>query len=196
LVRGQFKGYRDEPGVSPTSQVETFAALRLEIDSWRWEGVPFFIRAGKCLPVTSTEVMVNFKRPPLAKLTPGNTNYVRLQLAPDAAIALGVQVKKPGEMMEGEPIELAFYHHPSPDEMEAYERLLGDAMHGDPTLFARQDAVEAAWAIVDPILGNVVPVQEYEPGTWGPPAADELTAGVGGWTAMAGRQDGASPHHA
>jgi glucose-6-phosphate 1-dehydrogenase len=194
LVRGQFRGYRSEPGVAPDSQVETFAALRLDIDSWRWEGVPFFIRAGKSMPLTSTEVIVNLKRPPLAKFTPGSSNYVRLQLTPDVVIALGVQVKKPGETMEGEPTELSFFRHEGTDEMEAYERLLGDAMNGDPTLFARQDAVEAAWKIVDPILGNVVPVHEYEPGSWGPKESDELTACVGGWTAVAGREDGASPH--
>jgi glucose-6-phosphate 1-dehydrogenase len=194
LVRGQFKGYRAEPGVSPTSNVETYAALRLDIDSWRWEGVPFFIRAGKCLPITQTEVIVSLKRPPLAKLAPGTSNYVRLQLTPDAAIALGVQVKKPGEALEGEPTELAFFRREGGEEMEAYERLLGDALDGDPTLFARQDAVEAAWKIVDPVLGDVAPVHLYEPGTWGPAEADALAAGVGGWTAVAGRDDGPSPH--
>ena len=194
LVRGQFNGYRNEPGVSPSSEVETYAALRLDIDSWRWEGVPFFIRAGKCLPVTQTEVIVSLKRPPLAKLTPNSSNYVRLQLTPDAAIALGVQVKKPGDTLEGEPTELAFFRHEGRAEMEAYERLLGDALDGDPTLFARQDAVEAAWKIVDPVLGNVVPALGYEPGSWGPAEADALTANIGGWTAVAGRDDGPSPH--
>ncbi len=139
---------------------------------------------------------MNLKRPPLAKLTPDSTNYVRLQLNPDAAIALGVQVKKPGESLEGESTELAFFRHPGPDEMEAYERLLGDAINGDSTLFARQDAVEAAWAIVDPILGDLVPVQEYEPGTWGPSASDELTASVGGWTPITGHNAGAPPERA
>jgi glucose-6-phosphate 1-dehydrogenase len=194
FVRGQFDGYRSEAGVSSASQVETFAALRLDIDSWRWEGVPFFIRAGKCLPVTQTEVIVSLKRPPLAKLTPGSSNYVRLQLTPDAVIALGVQVKKPGETLEGEPTELAFFRREGSDEMEAYERLLGDALDGDPTLFARQDAVEAAWKIVDPIIGNVVPAHVYQTGSWGPSEADALTADYGGWTAISGRDDGPSAH--
>lgn len=194
VVRGQFTGYRSEPGVAATSEVETYAALRLDIDSWRWEGVPFFIRAGKCLPLTLTEIIVNLKRPPLAKLTPGSSNYIRLQLTPDAAIALGVQVKKPGESLDGEPTELAFFRREATKEMEAYERLLGDALDGDPTLFARQDGVEAAWKIVDPVLTRTSPVHFYEPGSWGPPEADALTARVGGWTALSGRDDGPSPH--
>jgi glucose-6-phosphate 1-dehydrogenase len=181
LVRGQFKGYRAERGVDPASTVETFAALRLWIDSWRWDGVPFFIRAGKRLPITATEVMVQFKRPPMTKLAPGKGNYLRLRLGPDVSIALGARVKKPGEAMLGEPTELSFVHQQTPDEMTAYERLLGDALAGDPMLFARQDAVEAAWAIVDPVLGDVTRVSEYEPGTWGPAEAEHLTAQVGGW---------------
>jgi len=181
LVSGQFRGYRQEPGVSPESYVETFAAVRLAIDSWRWEGVPFLIRAGKCMPVTTTEVIVEFKRPPLVKLAPGKGNYVRLRLSPDVTIAVGAQVKTPGEEMRGQRMELSFVHHPSADEMDAYERLLGDAMDGDAQLFAREDAVEQAWSIVQPILGQVTPVHEYAPGTWGPTAADRLTADVGGW---------------
>jgi len=181
LVSGQFRGYRQESGVSPESYVETFAAVRLAIDSWRWEGVPFFIRAGKCMPVTTTEVIVEFKRPPLVKLAPGKGNYVRLRLSPDVTIAVGAQVKTPGEEMRGQRMELSFVHHPSADEMDAYERLLGDAMDGDAQLFAREDAVEQAWSIVQPILGQVTPVHEYAPGTWGPTAADRLTADVGGW---------------
>jgi glucose-6-phosphate 1-dehydrogenase len=181
LVSGQFRGYRHEAGVAPDSYVETFAAVRLSIDSWRWEGVPFLIRAGKCLPVTTTEVVVEFKRPPLVKLAPGKGNYVRLRLSPDVTIAVGARIKTPGEQMRGERMELSFVHHPSGDEMDAYERLLGDAMNGDAQLFAREDAVEAAWTIVQPILGPVTPVHEYEPGTWGPAAADRLTADVGGW---------------
>jgi glucose-6-phosphate 1-dehydrogenase len=184
-VLGQFKGYRAEPGVAPNSRVETYAALRLEIDSWRWEGVPFFIRAGKCLPVTATEVLVELKRPPLSKYAAGNSNYVRLLLTPEVQIAFGVHVKKPGEEMIGLKSELGFAHHSSPDEMQAYERLLGDAMNGDPTLFAREDAVEAAWAIVEPILGEAVPVYEYEQGTWGPSEADSLAVDVGGWATVA-----------
>jgi glucose-6-phosphate 1-dehydrogenase len=181
VVRGQFQGYRQEPGVAPDSVVETFAALRLEVDSWRWEGVPFFIRAGKNLPVTATEVMVKLKRPPLTKLALGIGNYIRLRLNPELTIALGARVKKPGGAMVGEPTELSLFHHATRDEMSAYERLLGDAMAGDATLFARQDAVEAAWSIVDPVLGNAVPVRTYLPGTWGPGEAGAMTAELGGW---------------
>jgi len=186
LVRGQFRGYRAEPGVAPSSQVETFAAVRLDIGSWRWEGVPFFIRAGKSMPVTTTEVVVEFKRPPIVKLAPGKGNYVRLRLSPEVTIAIGARVKKAGEEMRGERMELSFLHRPTGDEMDAYERLLGDAMDGDAQLFAREDAVEAAWRIVQPILGNVTPVHQYEPGTWGPAEADRLTADVGGWHCPAG----------
>jgi glucose-6-phosphate 1-dehydrogenase len=181
VVRGQFRGYRKERGVAPESNVETFAAVRLGIDSWRWDGVPFFIRAGKCLPITATEVVVELKRPPMTKLAPGKGNYLRLRLTPELSIALGASVKKPGEAMIGEPTELSLLHRPAGDEMSAYERLLGDAMVGDVTLFARQDAVEAAWAVVDPVLGDVTPLTTYEPGTWGPVDANRLTADVGGW---------------
>ena len=181
LVRGQFRGYRREAGVAPTSHVETFAAVRLTMDSWRWEGVPFFIRAGKCLPVTTSEVVVNLKRPPLAKLAPGQGNYVRFRLSPEVTIAVGARVKRPGDQLEGEETELSFVDKPEGDEMDAYERLLGDAMNGDPGLFARQDAVEASWAIVDPVLHVQTPLFEYEPGTWGPAEADRLVADAGGW---------------
>jgi glucose-6-phosphate 1-dehydrogenase len=181
LVRGQFVGYRKEEGVAADSKVETFAAVRLHIDSWRWEDVPFFIRAGKCLPVTTTEVMVTLKRPPLRKLGVGDTNYFRFRLSPDVIIAVGAQVKRPGDQTVSELTELKLVHVPDGEEMDAYERLLHDAMAGDGTLFARQDAVEAAWAIVQPILGNITPVHEYRPGTWGPAEADKLTAEVGGW---------------
>jgi glucose-6-phosphate 1-dehydrogenase len=181
LVRGQFTGYRKEAGVAADSKVETFAAVRLHIDSWRWEDVPFFIRAGKCLPVTTTEVMVTLKRPPLRKLGVGDTNYFRFRLSPDVIIAVGAQVKRPGDQTVSELTELKLVHVPDGEEMDAYERLLHDAMAGDGTLFARQDAVEAAWTIVQPILGNVTPVHEYHPGTWGPAEADKLTAEVGGW---------------
>ena len=181
LVRGQFRGYRKEDGVAPNSSVETFAAVRLHIDSWRWDGVPFFIRAGKSLPLTATEVTVTLKRPPLSRLAPGDTNYLRFRLGPDVAIGLGARVKEPGEEWKSEPTELTVVQKPEGDEMEAYERLLTDAMEGDRVLFARQDGVEAAWAIVQPILGDVTPVHEYERGTWGPPEADALTAEVGGW---------------
>jgi glucose-6-phosphate 1-dehydrogenase len=181
LVRGQFRGYRQEDGVAPDSTVETFAAVRLHIDSWRWDGVPFFIRAGKCLATTTTEVLVTLQRPPLSKLSPSETNYVRFRLSPDVTIGIGARVKEPGEQMTSEPTELKVMHNPVGDEMDAYERLLGEAMEGDPTLFARQDEVEAAWAVVQPILEATTPVRDYECGTWGPPEADALTAEIGGW---------------
>jgi len=181
LVRGQFRGYRQERGVAPDSKVETFAAVRLDIDSWRWDGVPFFIRAGKCMPITRTEVIVELKRPPMTRLAPGKGNHVRLRLTPELSIALGARIKRPGEALVGEPMELSLVHHPSCDEMGAYERLLGDAIAGDPTLFARQDAVEAAWSVVQPILGDVTPLHEYQPGGWGPAEADKLVKEFGGW---------------
>ena len=181
LVRGQFRGYRKEEGVAPDSTVETFAAVRLHIESWRWDGVPFLIRAGKCLATTTTEVLVTLCRPPLTRLCPGETNYLRFRLSPDVTIAIGARVKRPGERMDSEPTELRIVHRPDAEEMDAYERLLGEAMEGDPTLFAREDAVEAAWAIVQPILGSVTPVHDYEPGSWGPREADALAAGLGGW---------------
>ena len=183
VVRGQFSGYRQEPGVVPDSTVETFVALRLFIDTWRWAGVPFYIRAGKQLPVTATEVMVKLKQPPqsvFGEPLPARTNYVRFLLSPDVLISLGARAKVPGEAMTGEEVELVARHH-SPDEMPPYERLLSDAMRGDEALFARQDAVEAAWAVVDPILGNVSPVHEYAPGSWGPSEAERIIAGNGGW---------------
>ena len=180
VVRGQFRGYREEEGVARDSQVETFAAARLHIDSPRWDGVPFFIRAGKCLPTTMTEVLVMFKPPALSKLCPGQANYVRFRLSPDVTIAIGARVKRPGEELIGDPTELELVNRPHGDEMAAYERLLGDAMAGDGTLFASQEGVEAAWAIVQPILGLATPVHDYEPGTWGPPEAEKLTAGICG----------------
>ena len=171
VVRGQFRGYRDERGVDADSQVETFAALRLRIDNWRWAGVPVYIRAGKCLPVTTTEVFVQLKHPPRIVFDEeqhGHPNYVRFRLSPEVFISLGARAKRAGEAMVGEEVELVARHQ-SPDEMAPYERLLGDAMRGDQRLFARQDAVEAAWRVVDPVLGPVAPVYPYEPGTWGPP---------------------------
>jgi glucose-6-phosphate 1-dehydrogenase len=181
LVRGQFRGYRDEEGVAKDSSVETFAAVRLHVDSWRWASVPFFIRAGKCLANTTTEVVATLRSPPLSKLAPNQSNYVRLRLSPDVTIAIGARVKRPGDTMDTEPTELDAVRQASADELGPYERLLGDAMDGDPMLFAREDAVEAAWAVVQPVLGNVTPVREYEPGTWGPREAEALTADVGGW---------------
>ncbi len=181
IVRGQFDGYRKEPGVSPTSDVETFAAVRLEIDSWRWAGVPFLIRAGKCLPITATEVFVKLRNPPLAKMGVDGRNYFRFRLGPDIEISLGGRVKRPGPLMAPMPVELSAVKYDNSDEMAAYERLLTDAMKGDQLLFVRQDAVEAAWAIVDPILGDCCPTEMYEPGTWGPPDAREVAAEIGGW---------------
>jgi glucose-6-phosphate 1-dehydrogenase len=180
IVRGQFRGYRREEGVARDSKVETFAAARLRIDSPRWKGVPFFIRAGKRLSKTLTEVLVVLKRPAIGKLCTGQANYVRFRLSPDVTIAIGARVKKPGEELIGDPTELQVVKHPHGEEMSAYERLLGDAMVGDGTLFAGQDGVEAAWAVVQPILGNLTPVHIYEPGTWGPSEVEKLTAGVSG----------------
>lgn len=183
LVRGQFAGYRKEHGVKPDSTVETFAAVRLHIDSWRWEDVPFVIRTGKCLPLTATEVLATFKRPPLRKFGSHDTNYYRFRLGPDVIIAVGAQVKRPGEGMESEPTELKLMHWPPGEQMYPYEHLLGEAMAGDHMLFTREDAVEAQWAIVQPILGSVTAVHEYQPGTWGPAEAARLTSDIGGWHA-------------
>ena len=183
LVRGQFAGYRKEHGVDPQSKVETFAALRLHIDSWRWQGVPFLIRAGKCLPVTATEVIVDLHLPPQVVFKadrPNRPNYFRFRLSPNVEIALGTRAKAPGEVMAGEEVELKVLHQ-SAGEMEAYDRLIGDAMKGDLTLFSRQDSAEAQWRIVDPILGTDTPVYEYQPGTWGPPQADEIARKLHGW---------------
>jgi glucose-6-phosphate 1-dehydrogenase len=181
IVRGQFHGYRDEAGVNPHSDVETFAAVRLEVDTWRWSGVPFLIRAGKRLPTTATEVFVKLRKPPLAKTGAEGRNYYRFRLGPAIELSLGARVKRPGSLMSPMPVELTAVKYTSSDEMEAYERLLTDAMKGDQLLFVRQDAVEAAWAIVEPILGDCCPVEAYEPGTWGPPDARELAADIGGW---------------
>jgi glucose-6-phosphate 1-dehydrogenase len=181
LVRGQFHGYRSESGVAPTSQVETFAALQLEIDSWRWRGVPFYIRAGKCLPVTCTEVLVQLHQPPTMyqgyDLQP---NYCRFRISPDVTLAFGLNVLAPTEDT-GEFVELLASHHPGADEMDAYERVLGDAMAGDATLFAREDYVEEAWRIVDPVLKASTPVYDYEPGSWGPREVDQSVSPTGGW---------------
>jgi glucose-6-phosphate 1-dehydrogenase len=182
LVRGQFKGYKTEKGVPSDSKVETFAALRLEIQSWRWSGVPFLIRAGKCLPVTTTEVLVKLRKPPLDNLAGESTNHFRFRLGPDEiSISLSARVKRPGEELASKPAQLSVVEDHTADEVDAYERLLGDAMQGDAMLFVREDAVEAAWAIVDPILGNATTLEEYEPGSWGPHAAVRLADDVGGW---------------
>jgi glucose-6-phosphate 1-dehydrogenase len=183
VVRGQFRGYRRELGVAPDSQVETFAAIRFYVDNERWDGVPFYVRVGKRLPITATEVLIRLKRPTRPVLDESDSppaNYYRFRLSPEMAIALGTKVKTPGEPMVGEGIELIAHHQP-PDEMEPYERLLGDAANGDATLFAREDSVEAAWRVVDPVLGNTTPLSEYEPNTWGPARVDQPLAPGGGW---------------
>ena len=181
VVRGQYRGYRSETGVQPDSEVETYAAVRLHIDSWRWDGVPFFIRAGKRLASTKTEALVTLRRPPLSKLCPTDTNYFRFRLNPDTTIAIGVRVKRTGAETESEPTELQVVRRSNAQERDAYERLLGEAIEGDATLFARQDAVEAAWAVVQPILDARTPVYSYEPGSGGPAEAEGLTSGIGGW---------------
>jgi glucose-6-phosphate 1-dehydrogenase len=182
LVRGQFAGYRREKGVAPDSKIETFAALRLGINSWRWHGVPFYIRAGKELPVTCTEVLVQFRRPPAVYTSsPPPPNYLRFRISPDVAIALGVMVKVPKDEMAGMETELLAFHHPDSEEMDAYERLLGDALKGDATLFAREDYVEEAWRIVDPVLKAGTPVYEYDPKSWGPREVDQKVSPAGGW---------------
>jgi glucose-6-phosphate 1-dehydrogenase len=181
LVRGQFTGYRNEPGVAPDSKVETFAAVRLEVDSWRWAGVPFLIRSGKRLPVTATEVLVQLKAPPLRKLQDGG-NYLRFRVGPDLSLFLGARIKRPGPGLRTMPTELTAVKMDLSGELDAYERLLTDAMHGDQLLFVRQDAVEAAWAVVDPILGTeTTPLHEYAPGSWGPSEADAMATEIGGW---------------
>ncbi|HET7931844.1 MAG TPA: glucose-6-phosphate dehydrogenase [Rhodanobacteraceae bacterium] len=183
LVRGQFDGYRKEPGVAKTSTVETFAALRLHIDSWRWAGVPFVIRAGKQLPVKCTEVLVRLKHPPqrvFDDAPDSAVNCFRFRLNPDVIISLGARVKEPGEAMTGHPVELVAHRHVR-DEMAPYQRLLGDAIDGDSALFTRDDCVEEAWRVLDPILGDKVPVHKYKPGSWGPKEANALVADIGGW---------------
>jgi glucose-6-phosphate 1-dehydrogenase len=182
VVRGQYRGYRNEKGVAPDSKVETFAALKLEIDSWRWQGVPFYIRAGKCLPVTSTEIVVRLRKPPtMFKGYDLKSDYFRFQISPEIVFAVGMMAITPGHEKTGQCVETEASRHPAPDEMDAYERLLGDAMRGNPTLFAREDSVEEAWRVVDPVLKADMPVYEYEPGTWGPPQVDQFVCPPGGW---------------
>jgi glucose-6-phosphate 1-dehydrogenase len=184
LVRGQYRGYRAEAGVAAESQVETYAAMQIHLDSWRWSGTPFFIRAGKHLPITATEVVVELRRPPanvFREPLPAHCNYVRFRLGPDqVAIGIGALSKKPGTAMRGEEIEL-YVCNARDDEAGAYERLIGDALKGDNALFARQDAVEEAWRIVDPILRSPKPAHLYEPGSWGPAEAAKMTEAFGGW---------------
>ncbi len=181
ILRGQFDGYRKEPGVAPGSQVETYAAVKLAINSWRWQGVPFYIRAGKCLPVTCTEVLIRMRRPPTVFPTcTAPPNHFRFRVSPDVTMALGATVMDEAERSIGKGVELMMSHHPAANEPEAYERVLGDAMEGDTTLFAREDYVEEAWRIVDPVLAADTPLRPYAPGQWGPSEAATF-APPGGW---------------
>lgn len=184
VIRGQFAGYTDEPGVASDSAMETFVALRAHVETWRWAGVPFFIRAGKRMPVTATEVLVRLRRPPeaIGDASRGHPpNYLRFALSPDIAISFGARVKTPGEALTGTDVELSLHSQPGSAELASYERLLGDALEGDASLFARQDAVEAAWAVVDPVLGGATQLHRYQPGNWGPEQARDLVASHGGW---------------
>jgi len=182
LVRGQFRGYLDEQGVKPNSQVETFAAMRLYVNSWRWKGVPFYLRAGKNLPLTCTEVLARFRKPPtLIRESQITSNHLRFRISPDMAIAIGMMVMAPGEALAGRDVEMLASRAPRSEEMDAYERVLTDAMEGDATLFARQDYVEEAWGIVDPVLRQHTPVYPYEPNTWGPKEVGERLAPPEGW---------------
>jgi glucose-6-phosphate 1-dehydrogenase len=183
VVRGQFNGYLSVPGVSSGSTVETFVAVKVAIDNWRWAGVPVFIRCGKKLALTSTEIIVEFKRPPretFGEIVPVLSSHMRMRISPDITISMGLRVKKPGERMAGEDVELIFVRQAA-EEMPPYQRLLGDAMRGSAELFARQDSVEAQWRVVDDILGNVTPLYTYEPGTWGPEEAYQLIGKHGPW---------------
>lgn len=183
IVRGQFKGYLDEPGVSATSTTETYAAVRLQIDNWRWSGVPVFLRAGKHMPVSATEVRVEFHRPPqvvFKEPLPPSRNFVRFQISPRIEIGLNADVKVDGERMIGEQLELLAIDQGS-DEMTPYERLLGDALRGDGTLFAREDSVDECWRIVNEVLDAVVPSHSYEKGVWGPEIGNDWLLPPGGW---------------
>jgi glucose-6-phosphate 1-dehydrogenase len=180
VVRGQFAGYHQEPGVAPDSGAETYAAVRLELDSWRWSGVPFLIRAGKCLPVTATEVVIRLRESPLWRV-PFGANYVRFQLNPEFSVSMGIRVKRPGFSMVPMASELAVMKLDIDGAVSPYERLLTDAMRGDGMLFIREDAVETAWSVVDGVTDRNLPLQIYEPGTWGPPEAERLADDIGGW---------------
>ena len=181
IVRGQYRGYRAVPGVEPDSQVETYVAVKLFVDSWRWAGVPIYIRAGKCLPVTTAEVLVDFQPPPRAVFEQAPAvGHIRARLSPDVCMAMGLRIKRPGEKMIGEPVELTLSEHAA-SLLPPYQRLLGDAMRGDGELFGREDIVDAQWRVVQPILFDPPPVAEYEPGTWGPEAADALIGSDGPW---------------
>jgi glucose-6-phosphate 1-dehydrogenase len=182
LIRGQYRGYKAEKGVAGDSKTETFAALRFQINSWRWQGVPFYIRAGKCLPVTCTELLIRLRRPPSIFPTDGiKPNHFRFRISPDVVLAQSMMIKSPDVEMSGEEVELIAIDAVHANEMDAYERVLRDAMAGDATLFAREDYVEEAWRIVDPVIKANTPVYEYEPGTWGPPQLDENIVPEDGW---------------
>jgi glucose-6-phosphate 1-dehydrogenase len=195
VVRGQYRSYRTEKGVAKDSQTETFAALKLYIDNWRWAGVPFYIRTGKHMPVTATEVFVQLKRPPqnvFDAIPQDQADYFRFRLSPDVSVSLGARAKLPGEAMAGQQLELVVQQTHA-DEMKPYERLLGNALRGDPTLFVSEESVEAAWNVVDPILQNPAPVHEYDPNTWGPTESNRIIADDAGWhdpkpVAVAGKQ--------
>jgi len=193
VVRGQYRGYRDETGVAPDSTVETFAAVRLVVDTWRWAEVPIYIRAGKCLPVTACEVLVKFRCPPFSPFGEelgSAPNYLRFRLSPEILIAVGTRVKRGGEEMVGEPVELEVMRYER-HALKPYERLLGDAMRGDATLFARQDEVEAAWEVVDPVLGDATPVYPYDKHTWGPAEAARVSP-PSGWYDPPAKEPGPS----
>jgi glucose-6-phosphate 1-dehydrogenase len=182
IVRGQFRGYRQEHGVAVDSRVETFAAVQLRIDSWRWQGVPFYIRTGKCLPVTCTEIVVRLRRPPTVfPFALPLQNYFRFRILPRQTIAFGVTAMDEADRMIGRRAELVASRQPGADERAAYERVLGDALDGDATLFARMDYVEEAWRVVDPVLTMDTPVRDYEPGTWGPAHRPGDIGPPGGW---------------
>jgi glucose-6-phosphate 1-dehydrogenase len=188
VVRGQFRGYRDEDGVAADSNVETFAALKLEIDTWRWAGVPFYIRAGKRMPITATEVVVDLKHPPMALFDddhgegskPAHSNYFRFRLGPEVVIATGARVKQAGDAMRGEDVELVARHQRA-GAAPPYERLLGDALRGVASLFTRDEAVDAAWRVVDPVLDLPQPVEAYDSGSWGPASARTVIPDDEGW---------------
>jgi glucose-6-phosphate 1-dehydrogenase len=182
VVRGQFREYRQEKGVAPDSKTETFAALRLDVDSWRWKGVPFYIRAGKNLPVTCTEVIGRLRKPPsVLKDSALSQNHLRFRISPEMAIAISATVMAEGDVLKGQTVEMLASRRPSPEEMDAYERVLSDAMVGDATLFAREDYVEEAWRIVDPVLNASTPVYEYEKDAWGPSQVNDTVCPAGGW---------------
>ena len=194
IVLGQFRGYRAERGVAADSRVETYAAVRLHLDCSRWQGVPFYIRTGKCLPLTSTEIVVRLRQPPSVFPTAAPlSNYFRFRILPRQTIALGVTVMDAADQMIGQHAELVASRQPGADEKAAYERVLGDALAGDAALFARMDYVEEAWRIVDPVPRMSNPVREYEPGTWGPPALAQDVAPPGGW-ANSSTEEGATMH--